>query len=74
MAAAKLALLGCVVGLLGSLAASRVISSFLFQVSGTDPIIYGAAVALMMVVTLLAAFSPALRAAAADPNTVLRAG
>jgi predicted permease len=72
-AAAKLALLGCGLGLLGSLAASRVISSFLFEVSGTDPLIYGAAVALMIGMTLLASLLPASRAAAADPNTVLRA-
>ncbi|MFL6305596.1 MAG: ABC transporter permease [Candidatus Sulfotelmatobacter sp.] len=72
-AAAKMALLGCGLGLLGSLAASRVISSFLFEVSGTDPLIYGAAVALMIVMTLLASLLPAARAAAADPNTVLRA-
>jgi predicted permease len=72
-AAAKMALLGCGLGLLGSLAASRVISSFLFEVSGTDPLIYGAAVALMIVMTLLASLLPAARAAAADPNAVLRA-
>ena len=72
-AAAKMALLGCGLGLLGSLAASRVISSFLFEVSGTDPLIYGAAVALMIVMTLLASLLPASRAAAADPNAVLRA-
>ena len=68
-----MALLGCGIGLLGSLAASRVISSFLFEVSGTDPLIYGAAVALMIVMTLLASLLPASRAAAADPSTVLRA-
>jgi putative ABC transport system permease protein len=72
-AAAKMALLGCGLGLLGSLAASRVISSFLFEVSGTDPLIYGGAVALMIVMTLLASLLPASRAAATDPNTILRA-
>ena len=72
-AAAKMALLGCGLGLLGSVAASRVISSFLFEVSGTDPLIYGAAVALMLVMTLLASRLPASRAAATDPNTILRA-
>jgi predicted lysophospholipase L1 biosynthesis ABC-type transport system permease subunit len=71
-AAAKLALLGCGLGVLGSLAASRVISSFLFEVSGTDPLIYGTAVAIMIAMTMLASFSPALRAAASDPNTLLR--
>lgn len=73
MSAARLALLGCGLGLLGSLAASRVISSFLFEVSGTDPLIYGGAVALMIGMALLASLVPASRAAASDPNTVLRA-
>jgi putative ABC transport system permease protein len=72
-AAAKLAILGCALGLLGSLAASRVISSFLFEVSATEPLIYGAAVALMIVMTLLASLVPASRAAGTDPNTILRA-
>lgn len=73
MAAGRLALLGCALGLLGSLAASRVISSFLFEVSATDPLIYTGAVALMILMTLLASLVPAARAAAADPNAVLRA-
>lgn len=72
-AAAKLALFGCALGLVGSFAASQVIGSFLFEVSGTDPYIYGAAVALMIMMTLLASLVPASRAAARDPNTVLRA-
>ena len=37
---AKLALLGCGLGVLGSLAVSRLVSSFLFGVSATDPLIY----------------------------------
>ena len=72
-AAAKLALFGCALGLVGSFAASQVIGSFLFEVSGTDPYIYGAAVALMIMMTLLASLVPASRVAARDPNTVLRA-
>jgi predicted permease len=73
ISSAKLALFGCGFGLLGSLAASRMVSSFLFQVSATEPLIYGAAVALMMLMALLAAAVPASRAASADPNTLLRA-
>jgi ABC-type antimicrobial peptide transport system permease subunit len=73
MSAVKLGLVGCVIGVLGSLAASRLVSSFLFDVSATDPFIYAAAAGLMMLVALLASALPASRAAAADPNTVLRA-
>jgi putative ABC transport system permease protein len=69
---AKLALLGCGLGVLGSLAASRLVSEFLFDVSATDPLIYGAGVLVMMVLALLASALPASRAAAADPIDALR--
>jgi predicted permease len=69
---AKLALLGCGLGVLGSLAVSRVVSSFLFEVSATDPLIYMAAVLIMMLMTLLALVLPATRAASADPMDALR--
>jgi putative ABC transport system permease protein len=70
---AKLALLGCALGLLGSLAVSRVIKSFLFDVSSTDPLIYMAAVLVMMLMALLASALPANRAASVDPIRALRA-
>jgi predicted permease len=71
--AVKLALMGCVLGVLGSLAASRLVSAFLFEVSATDPIIYMAGVAIMMVMALVASALPARRAASADPIEALRA-
>ncbi len=70
---AKMALVGCVLGVAGSLAVSRLIGSFLFNVSATDPLIYLSAGAIMMVVTLLASALPARRAASADPLDALRA-
>ena len=69
---AKLALLGCGLGLLGSLAVSRLVSGFLFDVSATDPLIYGAGVVVMMLMALLASTFPASRAASADPIDALR--
>ena len=69
---AKLALLGCVLGVLGSLAVSHLVSSFLFDVSATDPLIYTAGVLLMMLMALLASALPATRAASADPIDALR--
>jgi predicted permease len=69
---AKLALLGCGLGLLGSLAVSRLVSGFLFDVSATDPLIYGAGVLVMMLMALLASALPASRAASADPINALR--
>jgi putative ABC transport system permease protein len=69
----KLALLGCGLGVLGSLAVSRTVSAFLFDVSATDPLIYAGSVALMLLVALLASAQPAIRAASADPTHALRA-
>jgi putative ABC transport system permease protein len=72
IAGAKLGLIGCTLGVLGSLAVSRLVSSFLFEVSATDPFLYIASVSIMMLLALLASALPATRAASADPVTVLR--
>lgn len=69
---AKMALLGCALGIAGSVAASRLVSGFLFDVSPTDPIIYTASVLLMIAMALLASAIPAARAASADPIEALR--
>jgi putative ABC transport system permease protein len=69
---AKLALLGCGLGVLGSLAVSRLVSSFLFEVSATDPPIYIMGVLIMILMALLASALPATRAASADPIDALR--
>ena len=69
---AKLALLGCGLGLIASLAVSRVVSAFLFGVSATDPLVYVGAVMTMTVMALLATALPALRAASGDPIDALR--
>jgi putative ABC transport system permease protein len=69
---ARLTLVGCILGVLASLAASRLVSSFLFGVSATDPVIYMLCVLLMMIMALLASTLPAARAASADPMRALR--
>jgi putative ABC transport system permease protein len=69
---AKLALLGCALGVVGSLAVSRLVSSFLFNVSATDPFAYLAGVLIMMLIAVLASALPAMRAASADPIATLR--
>ena len=69
---AKLAFAGCVLGVVGSVALSRLVSSFLFEVSATDPRIYIAAVGTMMLTVLLASALPATRAASAEPLDSLR--
>jgi hypothetical protein len=70
--AAKLAFLGCIFGVLGSLAVSRMIESLLFDVSATDPFIYLAGVLIMMTTAILASAFPARRVASADPIVSLR--
>jgi len=70
---ARLALLGCVLGVVGSLSVSRLVRSFLFDVSPTDPLIYVEGVLVMLVLALVASALPASRASAADPSRALRA-
>ncbi|HEY1498161.1 MAG TPA: ABC transporter permease [Acidobacteriaceae bacterium] len=69
----KLALLGCGLGILGSLAVSRLVGTFLFGVSATDPGVYAVTIATMMAIAILASALPANRAASADPVEALRA-
>ena len=64
--------LGLVVGLGGSLAASQLLRTFLFEVTPLDPATIGASAALMALAALAACYLPARRAASADPVTVLR--
>jgi len=73
VSAGKLALLGCGLGVLGSLAVSRLVRSFLFEVSATDPSVYAGGVLIMMLMALIASLIPATRAASADPVDALRA-
>jgi putative ABC transport system permease protein len=67
-----LALYGCGAGVLISLALAKFVQSFLFEVTATDPLIYLAGAALMILVATLASLLPALRAAKADPVRILR--
>jgi predicted permease len=69
---AKIAAAGCALGILGSLSLSRLIATFLFGISATNPTVYIASVVLMLALALLASVLPALRATAADPAQVLR--
>jgi predicted permease len=68
----RLTLLGCGLGVLGSLAVSRLVSSFLFGVSATDPLIYILCVLITMIMALLASTLPASRASSANPMDALR--
>ncbi len=64
---------GLVMGVLGALAAGRLIESQLYGVTPRDPIALAAAVAAFAAAGLLAIWWPSRRAAATDPAIALRA-
>ena len=67
------AALGIFIGLIAALILTESIASLLYGVSPTDPTTVVAVAAVLLVVTALAAFMPARRAASIDPMTALRA-
>jgi putative ABC transport system permease protein len=71
---ALLAGAGIVLGGIAALALTRLLHSFLFDVSPTDPVAFGAVVVGMLAVALLASFVPARRAAGIAPMSILRGG
>ena len=69
----KLAVLGCGLGVAGSIALSQIVRAFLFEVSPTDPGLYALSAAVMLLLTMAASVLPAARAAATEPIGALRA-
>jgi putative ABC transport system permease protein len=63
---------GLALGFAGTLATTRVLRDFLFEVTPTDPITLSAVVALLATVALAAAYLPARAAMKVDPVTALR--
>lgn len=63
---------GILAGLALSFAATRTVSSLLYQTSAADPVSIAAGIALLLLAALLAALIPARRAAQTDPMHVLR--
>jgi putative ABC transport system permease protein len=68
----RLTLAGLLIGLLASLAATKLIASLLYQTSTTDPVTLLSVAALFAAVGVLASYLPARRAAAVDPIDALR--
>jgi putative ABC transport system permease protein len=68
----KLILLGIVLGLAASFAAMRIVASYLFGVTATDPVTFAGVPILLLIVVLLACFIPARRATRVDPLVALR--
>jgi ABC-type antimicrobial peptide transport system permease subunit len=67
-----LALAGCVAGLAASIAASRVIASFLYSTTPRNPVILGAASLLLVLIAAAASLIPAVRASRIDPMAAIR--
>jgi putative ABC transport system permease protein len=68
-----LAIAGVVLGLAGAVAATRLLETVLFEVRPIDVQVYLGVVALIAIVTLLAGYLPAWRAAVLNPVDALKA-
>lgn len=69
----SLTIVGVVIGLLGATMATRGLVTLLFGVGRLDPATYAGVVLLLLVVSALACWIPASRAAHVDPAVTLRA-
>jgi predicted permease len=69
---ARLAAIGCVIGLAGAMAASGLLRSMLFGVSPFDPLVLVLAAVCVLLLAVGASVPPALRAASVNPMQALR--
>ena len=68
----RLAFLGTALGLAGALSLTRVLKSFLYGVTATDPLTFVSVVAALVAAASLASYIPARRATRVDPLVALR--
>jgi putative ABC transport system permease protein len=67
-----LAIIGVVIGVGLALVSTRIVKSYLYYVSTTDPLTFVGIATLLIGVALLACFIPARRATKVDPLVALR--
>jgi putative ABC transport system permease protein len=63
---------GVIVGLVGAVGLTRLMSSMLYGVQPTDPVTFAAVGTLLIAVAFVASFLPASRASRTDPVVALR--
>lgn len=63
---------GTATGLVGAIAATRVLRSFLYEIGPFDPFTFGVVVVTLALVAFIACWLPARRAAKVDPMVALR--
>lgn len=68
-----LVLIGLAIGVLGALAAGRVLSSYLYQTAPRDPLIFAGVAVVFVLAGIVACLIPARRATTVDPLIALRA-
>jgi predicted permease len=64
--------IGLVIGIVGSISLTRFLASYLYEVSTTDPVTFVLAPLIIAIVSMLACFIPACRAARTNPMETLR--
>jgi predicted permease len=72
LSGARLALIGCGIGLAGAIGATQLLQSLLFQINPFDPLVLIASAAIILMLSLAATAMPAQRAATVDPMHALR--
>lgn len=68
----RLAVIGIVLGIVAAFWSSRLLSTFLYGVTPTDPGAFAGSALALFIVALLATYLPAVRAARIDPAVALR--